>query len=130
MDRDETLAVMTVLKAAYPRYYQRMTRRDAEAAVALWERMFAQYSAAEVGKAVDRLIREKRQDFPPSVGDVMSLLPGKLELTEPAQDRKVMDWYEKHVARCRELGIPTAVEAKKMGMSSKEWGELADERGL
>ena len=36
MNRTETLAVMSILKAAYPSYYRDMKRKDAEVVVNLW----------------------------------------------------------------------------------------------
>ena len=36
MTRAETLAVMSILKAAYPAYYRDMKRKDAEAGGNMW----------------------------------------------------------------------------------------------
>lgn len=47
MNRTETLAVMSILKAAYPAYYRDMKRQDAEAVVNLWSEMLADYPAME-----------------------------------------------------------------------------------
>ena len=52
MDRTETLAIMSVLKAAYPSYYRDMKRADAESVVALWSEMFAGDDYAVVAAAV------------------------------------------------------------------------------
>ena len=40
MNRDETLVIMGVLKAAYPAYYRDMSKKDALGAVSLWNAMF------------------------------------------------------------------------------------------
>ena len=52
MTREETLAIMSVLRAAYPTYYRDMTRHEAESVVALWEEMFRDDTAEVVALAV------------------------------------------------------------------------------
>ena len=70
MNRAETLAVMGVLKAAYPTYYRDMSRRDAESVVALWVDMFADEPAPLVAAAVKALIATDEKGFPPHIGAV------------------------------------------------------------
>ena len=36
MTREETIGVLTILKSAYPRFYQGMTKGDAETVINLW----------------------------------------------------------------------------------------------
>lgn len=70
MNRNETLAIMSVLKAAYPSYYRDMKRADAESVVALWAEMFAGDDYAVVAAAVKGLIATKTDSFPPPIGAV------------------------------------------------------------
>lgn len=70
MNYDETLAIMSVLKAAYPRYYADMSRKDAEGVVSLWAEMFADDPAKDVALAVKRLIATDKKGFPPHIGAV------------------------------------------------------------
>lgn len=70
MDRTETLAIMSVLKAAYPSYYRDMRRADAESVVALWAEMFDGDDYAVVAAAVKGLIATKTDSFPPPIGAV------------------------------------------------------------
>ena len=43
MTRQETLMMMGLLKVAYPQYYARQSREEVNAAVGLWQMMFAQH---------------------------------------------------------------------------------------
>ena len=70
MTYDETLAIMGVLKAAYPNYYRDMKRSEAEGIVALWAEMFADYSAAEVALAVKAHIANDKKGYPPHIGAI------------------------------------------------------------
>lgn len=70
MTRDETLKIMSVLKATYPSFYKDMTRRDAEGVVALWADMFAEDSYNTVAAAVRAFIVDDSKGFPPVVGQV------------------------------------------------------------
>lgn len=85
MTREETLAVMGVLKAAYPSYYRGMTKADAESVVGLWSAMFADDDPALVAAAVKALIVASDREFPPLIGTVkekMRQLTAKDEMTD------------------------------------------------
>ena len=70
MTREETLAVMGVLKAAYPNYYRDMNRKDAEAVVDLWATMFHDEPAPMVAMAVKAHIASDVKGFPPHIGAI------------------------------------------------------------
>lgn len=87
MNRIETIEIMAVLKAAYPRYYAGMGRKDAEGIIALWECMFADEPAQLVAAAVKSLIATDAKGFPPHIGAVKAAIarlrrPQELELGE------------------------------------------------
>lgn len=87
MIREETLAIMGVLKAAYPNYYKDMRRDEAEGIVALWTEMFKDDPAAVVGLAVKAHIANDKKGFPPHIGAIKDAIvklktPGELELSE------------------------------------------------
>ena len=63
MNRTETLAVMSILKAAYPAYYRDMKRQDAEAVVNLWAEMLEDYTADLVAAAVKSHKASDRKRF-------------------------------------------------------------------
>lgn len=72
MNRQETLAIMSVLKAAYPMYYKDMKRDEANAVVDLWTAMLADYSAQEVTVAVKAHIATDKKGFPPHIGAIIN----------------------------------------------------------
>lgn len=85
MNYDETLAIMSVLKAAYPAFYRDMKRADAEAAVALWTEMFKDEPAEVVAMAVKAHIATDLKGFPPHIGaikEAISKLRTPDEMTE------------------------------------------------
>ena len=82
MNRTETLAVMSILKAAYPAYYRDMKRKDAEAVVNLWSEMLADYPADLVAAAVKSHIASDRKGFPPHIGAIIASI---VEISRPAE---------------------------------------------
>lgn len=70
MTREETLAIMSVLKAAYSSFYKDMKRDEAEGIVNLWASMFADDPAAVVAAAVKAHIATDAKGFPPSIGAI------------------------------------------------------------
>ena len=70
MNYDETLAIMAVLKAAYPAYYRHMKRSDADGIVSLWTEMFKDEPANMVAAAVKAYIASDTKGFPPHIGAI------------------------------------------------------------
>lgn len=70
MTYDETLAIMSVLKAAYPNYYKDMRRADADGVVALWAEMFKDDPVEIVAVAVKAHIATDKKGFPPHIGAI------------------------------------------------------------
>ena len=70
MTYDETLTIMSVLKAAYPNYYKDMRRSDADAVVALWVEMFKDDPVEIVAVAVKAHIATDKKGFPPHIGAI------------------------------------------------------------
>ena len=70
MTYDETLTIMSVLKAAYPNYYKDMRRSDADAIVSLWVEMFKDDPAEIVAVAVKAHIATDKKGFPPHIGAI------------------------------------------------------------
>lgn len=82
MDRAETLAIMTVLKTAYPGYYRDMKPREAENVVNLWAEMFRDEPAGLVAAAVKAHIAQDRKGFPPHIGAIKDAI---VRLTAPPE---------------------------------------------
>lgn len=89
MTREEVLAIMGVLKAAYPPYYREMKRSDAESVVALWEEMFRDDPAQVVALAVKAHIANDRKGFPPHIGAIKEAI---VKITTPEEMTEVEAW--------------------------------------
>ena len=89
MTYDETLKIMSVLKAAYPGFYRDMKRQDALEAVDLWAAMFADDDFGIVCAAVKALIAADEKGFPPVIGQVKARIR---QLTEPKQMTELEAW--------------------------------------
>lgn len=74
MTRDETIMILSTLKAAYPHAYKGMSRRDGEALVNLWERQFAGEDPQAVAAAVDALISTRTAGYSITPGEVKEQL--------------------------------------------------------
>ena len=70
MNYEETLAIMGVLKAAYPQYYRDMKRGDAESVVSLWAEMFKDEPVNVVAVAVKAYIASDTKGYPPHIGAI------------------------------------------------------------
>lgn len=70
MDRNDVIALMAVLKTAYPSYYKQVSRDEALAAINLWSEMFADDDPAIVSAATKALIASRTEGFPPTIGAV------------------------------------------------------------
>jgi len=74
MTRQETLMLMGTLRVAYPQYYARQSAEEANAAVGLWQMMFADDSAQLVSAAVKAFIATDTKGFPPAIGQIKDKL--------------------------------------------------------
>ena len=68
MTRQEALAVMAMLKTAYPNFYKDLSKEDISAAVNLWATMFSEESIQVVTEAIKALICTLK--YPPTIADV------------------------------------------------------------
>lgn len=80
MTREETLAIMGVLKAAYPNFYKGMGRSEAEGIVDLWSSMFDKEPAQLVAVAVKAHIANDKKGYPPHIGAIKEAI---VKLQEP-----------------------------------------------
>lgn len=74
MTRQDTLMLMSLLRAAYPQYYAKQGVDDAKAAVNLWHMMFQDDDAQLVSAAVKAFISTDTKGFPPVVGQIKAKL--------------------------------------------------------
>jgi hypothetical protein len=74
MSEQETLKILTVLRAAYPMFYRGLKDGDAKAVVNLWQIQFAEDSYKDVSLAVHTLISTRTDTFPPVIGEIKEVL--------------------------------------------------------
>ena len=124
MTEEETLGVMSVLKAAYPSYYRDMKRTEAFAVVGLWQSAFRDEPAEWVAQAVRDFIAGDSKGFPPSIGAIKQAM---LQLPRRAEP-ETAEWaaLRREWARLRELrraaGLPeTACQAMEAGVSGRDY---------
>lgn len=72
MTREETIKLLSILKAAYPNSYKGMTKEEASGTIAVWSMQFADIPANVMLIAVNKLI--STSPFPPSISEVRSKL--------------------------------------------------------
>ncbi len=89
MTREETLAIMSVLKAAYPAYYRDMKRDEAEGIVGLWQEMFKDEPVEVVAVAVKAHIASDVKGFPPHIGAIKDAI---IKIKHPEQMTALEAW--------------------------------------
>lgn len=87
MTRDETMAIMGVLKTAYPSYMRGVDGVDLDNTIELWAEMFDDAPASVVAVAVKQLIKTCK--FPPTIADVLEKVR---VLTEPPRMSEMAAW--------------------------------------
>lgn len=89
MNKAETIAIMAVLKEAYPMYYKDKGKEEINTAVNLWAEMFADDDVNLVKAAVKRYIATDIKGFPPVIGQIKQSL---VKLTEPNELTEQEAW--------------------------------------
>ena len=72
MEREDTIKVLSILKAAYPNFYKNMTLEEAHGVVNLWTMHLKNVPVDIVCMAVNKLISTNK--FPPSIAEVKDKL--------------------------------------------------------
>jgi len=81
--RQEALAVMAMLKTAYPSFYKDYSKEELNAAVNLWATMFSEESIQVVTEAIKALMCTLK--YPPTIADVkekIAMIKQPLMMTE------------------------------------------------
>ena len=89
MTKNETLKVLSVLKAAYPQFYAKQSPQDLQGIVVLWSMMFADHPYEVVDNAVKGVIATDTSGFPPSIGIINEMIR---KLEKPLQDTSNDAW--------------------------------------
>jgi len=102
MTRREALAVMAMLKTAYPTFYKDLSKEDINAAVNLWATMFADDPAYIVTEAVKSLMCTLK--YPPTIADVKEKIalitqpPAMTEMEAWDMVRRAISYYHANEA--------------------------------
>lgn len=87
MNREETKAILAILRAGYPNFYKDMTKEDATNTINLWTTIFADDPAQVVTEAVKSLMCTLK--FPPTIADVKEKIA---MITQPTQMCEMEAW--------------------------------------
>ena len=68
MTREDTIKVMSILKAAYPNFYKNMTRDEAMGAINVWAMQLRDIPCDIVMMAVNKIIATSK--WPPAIAEV------------------------------------------------------------
>jgi len=87
MTREETQAILAVLKAGYPNFYKDLKAADADRIIDLWAGIFKSDSALIVTEAVKSLMCTLK--YPPAIADVKEKIN---MITQPEQLTEMEAW--------------------------------------
>lgn len=133
MNKQETIKLLSVLKAAYPSSYKDMGKDDVAAAVNLWQAVFADKDYAAVSNAVMAFISTDSKGYPPAPGQINAMLQ---KITTPAGLSEQDAWAlaRKAVSNGRYGSVeefaklPPEVKAAVGGAAAlKEWAEVPED---
>ena len=131
MTRDETKALLAILKAAYPNFYKDMTTDDAKSIINLWAAMFAEDPAPVVIEAVKSLICTLK--YPPTIADVKEKIaaimhPEMMTMTEMEAWQKVRRAISYYNADETFAQLPPVIQ-KIVGSPNtlREWAQMEAE---
>ena len=83
MTQEETVSILSILRASYPAFYSKLTKRDLEGIVSVWTEMFENDDINLVKFALKELI-ETHTGFPPDI----AALKGKMREIMQASSNK------------------------------------------
>ena len=98
MTRQEAIAIMAMLKTAYPSFYKDLSKEELNAAVNLWATMFADDPAYIVTEAVKSLMCTLK--YPPTIADVKEKIamitqpPTMTEMEAWQKVRRAISYYD------------------------------------
>lgn len=87
MDREQIIAILKVLKTAYPKFYAEMTKEEMLNTIDLWTEMFSHENPAIVTAAVKNLINSFK--WPPTIADIKEEM---YKLTDTREESPIEMW--------------------------------------
>lgn len=110
MNREETVKILSVLRAAYPTFYRGMSKGELERIVTLWQTMFEADTYSIVSAAVSAHISTDEKGYPPHIGAIKNAI---VKLTTPQEMSEMEAWG--YVAEAlRNSGYHSAEEFEKL----------------
>ena len=82
MNKEEVIAILKVLKVAYPKFYNNISKEDMLKTIDLWVEMFRGDNKQDITRAVKELMCEL--EFPPTIADI------KKKINKYSGDRKLL----------------------------------------
>lgn len=82
MNKEEVIAILKVLKVAYPKFYNNISKEDMLKTIDLWVEMFKNDNKQDITRAVKELMCEL--EFPPAIADI------KKKINKYSDDRKLL----------------------------------------
>lgn len=82
MNKEEVIAILKVLKVAYPKFYNNISKEDMLKTIDLWLEMFKNDNKQDITRAVKELMCEL--EFPPTIADI------KKKINKYSDDRKLL----------------------------------------
>ena len=131
MDEKDCQRLLTLLQTIYPK-----TTKTGPNTLAAWNLVFAPYDYEEVKAAAIAYARE--HTFFPAPAELLEYLPKPAQKqSAPAEggkprhmQQKVLDWWQAREAAKQADGIPSILEARASGMTTKDYIDLCRERGI
>lgn len=109
MDREETAKIMSLFRAAYPKFYDGKGKKELEGIVSLWHEMFPEPYEV-VAAAVKALISTDIKGFPPVIGQVKE----KIHLLTHPQEMAPMEAWSYVAKAIRNSAYNSKEEFEKL----------------
>jgi len=115
MDGKETIAILTMIKVAYPNAYNDITAEERQCLYKLWQQAFQEIPYSLLNQAVSQHIATSK--FPPTIADINDLL----DRIEQQAYNALKDHYRQ---------LKENEEAERYGETAYQVGELLTDEQL
>lgn len=95
MNKEEVIAILKVLKVAYPKFYNNISKEDMFKTIDLWLEMFKNDNKQDITRAVKELMCEL--EFPPTIADI------KKRINKYSDDRKLLQKIKEYEIKDQKL---------------------------
>lgn len=90
MEKQDITNILALLKAAYPNSFNGKTADEYKDMARLWYLMFQNENTSEVQAAVVDLIKNRKEGYTPTIGEVQERLRAKQNRYEPGPEEQAM----------------------------------------